>query len=323
MSGRAVLVTGAAGYIGRKLTAALAGDPNRSAAVIATDIRKPTDAERQPGVTYETADVRDADRFVRLFELHGVETVVHLASIVTPGRDSSRELEYAVDVQGTQNVLTACLQTGVHKLIVTSSGAAYGYHPDNADWLDETDPLRGHETFAYAHHKRLVEEMLAVARTEHPELAQLVFRPGTVLGRDVHNQITALFEKPVILGVAGSDSPFVFIWDEDVVACLLRGIREPLTGVYNLAGDGVVTLREIARRTGRRYLPLPAVFIRGTLAVLRTLGLTRYGPEQVDFLRYRPVLSNRRLQEEFGFTPRKTSSDVFDYYWLSRRGAES
>ncbi|MGD8320629.1 MAG: epimerase, partial [Gemmatimonadota bacterium] len=54
------------------------------------------------------------------------------------------------------------------------------------------------------------------------------------------------------------------------------------------------------------------------LGALRTLGLTRYGPEQVDFLRYRPVLANRRLKEGFGYTPRKTSAEVFDLYWASR-----
>ena len=34
-------------------------------------------------------------------------------------------------------------------------------------------------------------------------------------------------------------------------------------------------------------------------------------PEQVDFLRYRPVLANRRLKEEFGYTPRFTSREAF------------
>jgi UDP-glucose 4-epimerase len=47
--------------------------------------------------------------------------------------------------------------------------------------------------------------------------------------------------------------------------------------------------------------------------------VTQYGPEQVDFLRYRPVLSNRRLKEEFGFTPRKTSRQVFEFFLAERR----
>lgn len=309
-----VLITGASGYIGRKLVRALANEEGLGS-VLATDVRIAEEDERLPGIRYEGCDVRDAERTRHLVAEHGVDVVVHLASIVTPGRDSSPQLEHDVDVGGTRNVLDACLAAGVGKLIVTSSGAAYGYHPDNPEWLDEDDAVRGHESFAYARHKRLVEEMLAEARRDHPEMGQLVFRPGTILGEGVDNQITALFAKPVVLGVLGTPVPWVFIWDEDVVACLVRGIREPVTGVYNLAGDGTVSMRDLARRMGRPYVALPARFLRGTLTTLRLFGLTRYGPEQVDFLRYRPVLSNRRLKEEFGYTPRKTSSEVLDF-WL-------
>lgn len=332
-----VLVTGASGYIGRKLIAALAGgaagtatgeppaaSPVRSSdtetgGVVALDLRPPPEAERLPGVTYLEGDIRDREGLEAAMSGHPITTVVHLVSVVAPERKETRNLAYQVDVVGTRNVLDACLASGVEHLIVTSSGAAYGYHGDNPEWLDETDPLRGNEEFAYAHHKRLVEEMLARARVEHPRLKQLVFRPGTILGEGVRNHITALFERRWILGIAGSASPFVFIWDEDVVACIMKGIRERSTGIFNLAGDGVVPLREIARRVGRPYLPLPAWLVAGALGVLHPLGLSPYHPGQVNFLRYRPVLSNRRLKEEFGYTPRLTSSQVFDLYRRSRR----
>jgi len=55
---------------------------------------------------------------------------------------------------------------------------------------------------------------------------------------------------------------------------------------------------------------------------LRWLGMTRYGPEQVDFLRYRPVLSNEKLKSEFGYTPRKTTAQVFEYF-LNQRQQQS
>ena len=49
------------------------------------------------------------------------------------------------------------------------------------------------------------------------------------------------------------------------------------------------------------------------------LSLTPYGPEQVNFLRYRPVLSNRRLKEEFGYVPRKTTRQAFEFFVEHRR----
>jgi UDP-glucose 4-epimerase len=306
-----VLVTGAAGYIGRQLVARL-GTATELATIVAADVRAapPGIAAR---VQWARCDVRDAGLH-QLMARHAIDTVVHLASIVTPPPGMGRDEMYAIDVRGTQNVVEACLAAGVRKLIVTSSGAAYGYHADNPDWLVETDPLRGNEEFAYSHHKRLVEEMLERYRRTHPQLRQLIFRLCTVFGSGVHNQISALFEGRFVLGVSGSATPFVFIWDADVVDCLYRGIVTDGSGIYNVAGDGTLTMRELAQRAGKPYVALPAWLLRAALSTLRALRLSPYGPEQVNFLRYRPVLSNRALKESFGFVPRRTSAEAFAHY---------
>jgi UDP-glucose 4-epimerase len=317
MSARSVLITGAGGYLGSQLLARLAAGGPEVGRIVAVDVRDVPADRRLPAVEYCRADVRSAE-LTELFRSRAPEVVVHLASIVTPGKNSNRAFEYSVDVLGTENVLKACLAAGVKKIIVTSSGAAYGYYPDNPAWIAEDWPVRGNEAFAYAHHKRLVEEMLARWRTVHPELQQVVLRIGTILGETVHNQITDLFEKPRLIAIRGSDSPFVFIWDQDVAGSILHAISADKTGIYNVAGDGALTIQEIAARLGKRCVVLPAWLIATALAVLRALRLTQYGPEQVDFLRYRPVLDNRRLKQEFGYVPRKTSSEVFDFWRASR-----
>lgn len=319
MNARSVLITGAAGYLGSQLLAALAADRAAVGHIVGVDVRDIPADRRLAGVEYCRADVRSAE-LAELFKSKAPQIVVHLASIVTPGKDSNREFEYSVDVLGTENVLKACLAAGVEKIIVTSSGAAYGYYPDNPAWISEDWPIRGNAAFAYAYHKRLVEEMLARWRTEHPELKQVVLRIGTILGETVHNQITDLFEKPRLIAVSGSDSPFVFIWDQDVAGCILHAISTDKTGIYNVAGDGALTIAEIASRLGKRCIVLPAWLIAAALAVLKQLHLTQYGPEQVDFLRYRPVLDNRMLKQEFGYVPRKTSSEVFDFWRVNRSG---
>ncbi|PUE48902.1 epimerase [Limnohabitans sp. 2KL-1] len=307
---RRVLVTGAAGFLGQGLISALA-QGRLCEAVIAVDVRELPAAQQLPGITWVTQDVRDP-ALANTIAAHRIDTVVHLASIVTPGKDSSRAFEYSVDVGGTQNVLQACVQDGVRHIVVSSSGAAYGYHADNAPWLTEDMPLRGNDSFAYSHHKRLVEEMLAQYRQNHPQLAQTVLRIGTILGDRVDNQITALFEKPRLLAIQGSDSPFVFIWDEDVTEAILHALSgQAQSGCFNLAGDGALTIFDIARRLNKPPRVLPAWLLKSALWLGSRLGVSRYGPEQLDFLRYRPVLLNTALKTRFGYTPAKTSAEAF------------
>jgi UDP-glucose 4-epimerase len=314
MTRKTVLVTGSAGYLGSQTVAALAQRSDLQ--VVALDVRQ--GASRLPGVVYEGADIR-ASEVDAIIARHAPQVVVHLASIVTPGKHSNRAFEYDVDVNGTRNLLQACVAHGVQRVIVSSSGAAYGYHADNPEWLVETDAIRGNDSFAYACHKRLVEELLRDYRQSHPQLEQIVFRIGTILGPTVHNQITDLFEKPRPIAIAGCDSPFVFIHDQDVVGAILHGIDSPAVGIFNVAGDGKLSIHEIAQRLGKRCRVLPAGLLRSGLWLLRKLGLTQYGPEQLDFLRYRPVLLNTRLKEEFGYTPKLSSAQVFELYRASRQ----
>jgi len=317
MTQRIVFVTGSAGYLGSQTVAALA--QRSDLLVVALDVREPS--ARLPGVVYEIADIR-APEVDAIVGRHAPDVIVHLASIVTPGKNSNRAFEYDVDVNGTRNLLQACVRHGVKRVIVSSSGAAYGYYADNPEWLVETDAIRGNEVFAYACHKRLVEEMLLDYRQQYPELEQIIFRIGTILGLTVRNQITDLFEKPKLLAIAGSDSPFVFVYDQDVVGAILHGIDSAKVGIFNVAGDGKLSIFEIAERLGKRCRVLPAGLIQGALWVLKKLNLTQYGPEQIDFLRYRPVLLNTRLKEEFGYVPKLTSAQVFDLYRNSRQNTQ-
>ena len=181
-SGPAVLVTGAAGYVGRLCVAALAQRLDELSVLVALDWTEVDASERIDGVVYEQGDICD-HALKDLFRRHGIDTVVHLASIVRAPKGAPSDLAYRVDVLGTKNILEACEDSSATRLIVTSSGAAYGYHPDNPEWLDENDPLRGNDEFEYSKNKRLVEAMLAQWREERPELQQVVFRPGTVVGR--------------------------------------------------------------------------------------------------------------------------------------------
>ncbi|MEM7278199.1 MAG: SDR family oxidoreductase [Pseudomonadota bacterium] len=310
-----VMITGAAGYVGSQLVAQLAESDNCE--VHALDIRG---LERLPEtVTRQRLDVRDRARVFEAMSSCRPDVVVHLAAIVTPGPESSRELEYQVDVEGTRHVLDACIESGVRRLVVASSGAAYGYHPDHPSFIRESQATRGNEEFAYSWHKHLVERMLAKARSAHPELQQVVLRVGTVLGENTQNQLSAMFLRPFLLSVKGGDDRFVFIWDQDLIRCLCHAVHSQKAGVFNVCGDGALSTREMARLSERRFVSVSGHLLGFGLRLAGLLRLTQLKPEQVRFLKYRPVLSNDALKNDFGFTPEKTTKETFLFFHEANR----
>lgn len=309
-----VLVTGGNGYLGRLVVSrfAEAGIPT-----VSVDLRKP-DAPRE-GVVEIVGDLRDVD-LTDLLREHEVTAVVHLAAIVEPPRGMSESELESIEVGGTRAVLDACVACDVRHLTVLSSGAAYGYTARNdGRALDEDTPTPGSPEFAYSRHKAMVEKLVATTRRLHPDLGILLLRPGTILGASTNNQITALFRQPVVLGLRESEVPYVFVWDEDVAEIVVTGVRRCVTGTFNVAGDGVVTLADIAAAEKHRLVRLPASLVRRALVVGSRLGVGRYGPEQVDFLRHRPVLDNARLRRAFPGLPRLSSRETYELYRRERK----
>ncbi len=304
-----VLITGAAGMVGRELLSVLAEEGRYD--IVATDLNAPPDLPA--GMRFRTMDITTEDPG-HILEEEKPDVIIHLASIVNPPKGSGRDFAYAVDVDGTRKILEAAIANQTRRFVVTSSGAAYGYHADNPIPLKEKDSLRGNPEFAYADHKRLVEEMLSDYRKKYPALEQVIFRVGTVLGTGTENQITALFHKTRLLAVQGSESPFVFIWTRDLARILSRAIADGPAGVFNVAGDGAMGVTDLASVLKKPILRLPAWLLKAALAIAKPLGISRYGPEQVGFLQYRPVLDNQALKEEFGYVPEKSSAEVFDLW---------
>ena len=134
-------------------------------------------------------------------------------------------------------------------------------------------PAPGNDDFAYARHKRLVEAMLARYREDHPELRHVVFRPGTIVGTDVHSPVTDLLEKPVGLGIAGSSAP------------CSRTPSAPTTRPATALSRDARSPASWASRTSRSRHR----WWGGVLWVLRRLGITDHGPEGVASIRARRV----------------------------------
>ena len=310
-----ILITGANGYLGSQFVQKLLEENNQNTQkIVCLDIHFRPEFLNNPALICIKMDIRSSE-MKHIITKNEIDTVVHLAAIISTPDKSDREKEYDIDVNGTKNLVNACIENKVSKFIVTSSGAAYGYHKENNNkWITEDFPIKGNYEFAYSHHKKLIEEFLAEKRATNPELQQFVFRVGTILGKTTKNPITEYLEKPKILEIKNHKSPFVFIWDKDLVSILYKATMDGKPGIYNVAGDGSLSVKEIASIMGKKNQTLPAWLIKGLFGLLYPLGLSKYNAFIVNFVQFRPVLLNTKLKEEFGFTPTKSTRAVFDYY---------
>ena len=95
------------------------------------------------------------------------------------------------------------------------------------------------------------------------------------------------------------------------------GMPLDLDWVHGAQANRSAIERRAATLPGRRSVKKDyqaAWLLKAVLGIAKPLGISRYGPEQVGFLQYRPVLDNQALKEEFGYVPEKSSAEVFDLW---------
>ena len=83
-----VLVTGSSGFLGSSVVPGLVAEGHE---VVGADVRDP--ARPAPGAVHVRMDVRERHTVQEVLAAHRPEVVVHLASVVTPGKDSDRARE--------------------------------------------------------------------------------------------------------------------------------------------------------------------------------------------------------------------------------------
>jgi GDP-4-dehydro-6-deoxy-D-mannose reductase len=140
MSEARVLITGAAGFVGRHLTAHLqaCGDE-----VLGVD-RQPVDGSDLPGV-----DITDADAVARLLADVQPTAIYHLAGWADVGGSWKAPVEaFRANAEGTLNVLGAAVDAGVERVLAVSSADVYGKVDPSELPLTEDSPLRPASPYA-------------------------------------------------------------------------------------------------------------------------------------------------------------------------------
>jgi nucleoside-diphosphate-sugar epimerase len=120
-----ILITGACGQIGSELTPALR-EKYGSDNVIATDFRLPPAGSKLQNGIFEVLDVLDILAFDNLIRKYSIDTIVHLAAILSATGESNPENCWNVNVNGTLNAFNLGVKYELSKIFVPSSIAVWG-----------------------------------------------------------------------------------------------------------------------------------------------------------------------------------------------------
>ena len=310
-----VLVTGVSGYIGSTLAEALCVDETVGT-VVGIDTRRP--AAPPEKLRFYEHDVRQP--LTDLMTRHGIDTVVHAAYVLPPLHDTA--LMESINVEGTRNVLESSAKTEVQRLLVTSSATAYGFHPDNPIPLVETDPLRGNEDFTYAKNKREIEAIIEPFAKRHPKIGISVLRPCFVVGPKMDNPLSHHLKKRLVV-LPKETSPLQFVHEADLMRAILVCLKNDVSGTFNIAGAGTITVAEMVRLLGNLPVWVPSRFLYPLNRIawaLRLHFITRFPSAALGLFRYSWVASPTRFIEKTGFSYEFDSRTAFeDFARFSRR----
>jgi UDP-glucose 4-epimerase len=310
-----VAVTGPTGEIGRPLMSEL--ERRVEIGSVLGMARRAFDPgeEGWEKVAYRRGDILDRGALAALFD--GADVVVHLAFAIFGSREETRR----INLEGARNVFEMAIRAGVKRLVYASSVAAYGFYPDNPQPLSEEVPARGSQGFYYSAQKAeledLLDELLPGSGVE-----AYVFRPCIVAGP----RATMLIEQTVDAVRVGDPVPLLrrgveklplvrpilpdpgvpmqLVHHDDVaraMAVAICGNGPP--GAYNLAGEGEIRIRDIARALDWRSVPLPGAAVSLGTAAARRLTFASSKLEWAMALDTPVLMDTAKARRELGWKP--------------------
>jgi nucleoside-diphosphate-sugar epimerase len=323
-----VLVTGGSGFLGSWCVVELL----QRGYAVRTTVR---DASREPEVrasvgsqvdagehlTVHEADLRSDDHWEKLVD--GCDYVLHVASPFPPKQPKDPDELIVPARDGTLRVLRAALDSGVRRVVVTSSVAAIrGGHDDASGALTEDDwtDLDHRRLTPYVRSKTIAERAAWDLARERGALERLaVVNPGAILGPTLsedHSFSLELVER-LLNGVPGSPRIGFSIVDvRDVADLEIRAMLAPEGGGERfLAVTEFRWMAEVAAvlrdRLGEQAAKVPTRTLPN-LAV-RAMGLFDPGIRSIaNQLGVRVELSSEKARRLLGWSPRPAEETIVD-----------
>lgn len=265
-----IILTGASGYIGSQLVDVWRKD-DRIEEIIAIDIKDPKFLfdKNDSKIRFIKKNIADIDFEKEIPNLEEISAVIHAAYLIrTPYFKKDIEFQNRSNFVGAENIFRLALRNNISRLIHFSTVAAYGANPQNnlSQLFKEGNELR--EVYIkYGVDKKNIER----------NLEELVgkYHAGTIVSALRVGSVSGPFGKYVVkkkglLSFFRGILPFIpvtsgysarqFVHEDDVVSAVnlcIFGNLENKFNVFNIAPNGYLTFRDIAKFLGKKTLAIP------------------------------------------------------------------
>jgi dihydroflavonol-4-reductase len=324
-----ILVTGATGHIGNVLVRKLLEKGEK----VRTLIWRGEDTLPLKGLSIEQVEGDVLDKASLLPALEGVETVFHLAGIISimPGVDP---LVWKVNVEGTRNMLAAARQAGVRRLVYTSSIHAIARAP-HGRLMDETLGFDRDNPYGEYDRSKAAASLEVIQAVEAGLDAVIVCPTGVIgpydfRGSEMGDVIRTASEAHTMFYVEGA---YDFVDVRDVAEGLMAAQARGRSGEsYILSGHKLSvrylleTVREV---TGKAFASIKIPFSLANIAARytpwyyqRTKAKPRFTPYSLEVLQSNCDISHAKAACELGYQVRpviETIADTVRWFFDDRK----
>lgn len=312
---KTIAITGTSGLIGSHLLRTLLHEP-KVKKIISIDKERPKTGGRKNGakskkVLFVKCDLTEddcVDIIAKTLRQNASTTLVHAALPEQPITNS--EYQHELQTIGTMNILLASEMANVKKLVLTSTTDIYGAFPDNPTFIPEDFGPKGYMHGKFIKDKIDAEKQFLRFQKRFPKRSAAILRFSTILGRDVFNLKTNFLFQPTVPTILGFDPLMQFIHISDVIRAIKIAIDKKHSGIFNVAGDGVLPLSRVITMANRINLPLPEPLLKTAANALWYLNLGPAPAGHIDFLKYSVIVSTERAKKMLKFEPVYSSGEA-------------
>ena len=258
------------------------------------------------------ADIRNP-MIAKIITQGEVDTVVHMNVIATPLSAGGRVSQKEINVIGTMQLLAACQKApGIRRLVVKSSAAVYGSSPrDPAMFTEDMGPKALPRT-GFGKDSVEVEGYVRGFSRRRADVEISMLRLANIVDPGVKTGLTDYMSLPVIPTPLGYNARLQLVHENDALQALLSATMGPPVGIVNVAGDGIITVRQAARLAGRATVPVPLSACGLLGQFVKRAGLADFSQEQMEYLAWGRGMDTTRMREVLRLEPKFTTRTAFE-----------